>query len=198
MSQSTHKGGGLNTLATTQDFRNGFAFRVEGNIYIITYFQHVKPGKGSAFVRTKLKNVQTGAVIERTFKSGDTVDAIRVENRQMQYIYREGEHYVFMDTETYEQTHLPHEIVDDSADLMKENEIVTVLVGDGMPLTVELPNHVDLKIVQTDPGVRGDTATGGTKPARVETGAVIQVPLFISEGEMIRIDTRTREYLSRV
>lgn len=185
-------------MATTQDFRNGFALRMEGNIYIITYFQHVKPGKGSAFVRTRLKNARTGAVIDRTFKSGDEVDVIRVENREMRYIYREADHFVFMDTESYEQTHLPHETVDDITDLMKENEIVTVVLGDGMPLSVELPNHVDLKIVETDPGVRGDTATGGTKPAQVETGAIIQVPLFISRGETIKIDTRTREYLSRV
>jgi elongation factor P len=171
---------------------------MDGVVYIITHFQHVKPGKGGAFVRTRIKNVRTGAVIERTYRSGETVDEIRIENRQMQYIYKEGDHYIFMDTETYEQTHLAHEIVDNVADLMKENEIVTVLVGDGAPLTIELPNHVDLKIVEADPGVRGDTATGGTKPARVESGAVIQVPLFVARGETIRIDTRTREYLSRV
>ena len=185
-------------MATTQDFRNGFAFRMDGNIYLIVEFQHVKPGKGGAFVRTRMKNVQTGAVLERTFKSGEKVDDIRVENRQMQYIYKEGDHYVVMDTETYEQVHLPHEIVDDVADLMKENEIITVVFGDGMPLSVELPFHVNLKITETDPGVRGDTATGGTKPAKVETGAIIQVPLFLTIGETIKIDTRTREYLSRV
>lgn len=184
-------------MATTQDFRNGFAFRMDGNIYFIVEFQHVKPGKGGAFVRTRLKNVQTGAVIDRTFKSGDAVEEIRVENRDMQYIYKEGDHYVFMDTETYEQIHLPHEIVDDVADLLKENEVVTVIIGDDMPLLVELPNHVTLTIAETDPGVRGDTATGGTKPAKLETGAVVQVPLFLGVGEKIRIDTRTRQYLSR-
>jgi len=171
---------------------------MDGNVYLIAEFQHVKPGKGGAFVRTRLKNVQTGAVIDRTFKSGEKVDDIRVENREMQYIYKEGDHYVFMDTETYEQIHLPHKIVDDIADLMKENEVVTVIFGDGMPLLAELPFHVNVKIVETDPGVRGDTATGGTKPARVETGAVIQVPLFVTVGETIKVDTRTREYLSRV
>jgi len=185
------------SLATTQDFRNGFAFRMDGNIYFIVEFQHVKPGKGGAFVRTRLKNVQTGAVIDRTFKSGEAVEEIRVENRDMQYIYKEGDHYVFMDTETYEQIHLPHEIVDDIADLLKENEVVTVIIGDDMPLLVELPNHVTLTIADTDPGVRGDTATGGTKPAKLETGAVVQVPLFLGVGEKIRIDTRTRQYLSR-
>jgi len=185
------------SLATTQDFRNGFAFRMDGNIYFIVEFQHVKPGKGGAFVRTRLKNVQTGAVIDRTFKSGEAVEEIRVENRDMQYIYKEGDHYVSMDTETYEQIHLPHEIVDDIADLLKENEVVTVIIGDDMPLLVELPNHVTLTIADTDPGVRGDTATGGTKPAKLETGAVVQVPLFLGVGEKIRIDTRTRQYLSR-
>jgi len=185
------------SLATTQDFRNGFAFRMDDNIYFIVEFQHVKPGKGGAFVRTRLKNVQTGAVIDRTFKSGEAVEEIRVENRDMQYIYKEGDHYVFMDTETYEQIHLPHEIVDDIADLLKENEVVTVIIGDDMPLLVELPNHVTLTIADTDPGVRGDTATGGTKPAKLETGAVVQVPLFLGVGEKIRIDTRTRQYLSR-
>jgi elongation factor P len=170
---------------------------MDGNIYFIVEFQHVKPGKGGAFVRTRMKNVQNGLVIDRTFKSGEVVDEIRVENRDMQYIYKEGDHYVFMDTTSYEQIHLPHEIVDDSADLLKENETVTVIIGDDVPLLIELPNHVTLKVVETDPGVRGDTATGGTKPATVETGAVVQVPLFLGIGETIRIDTRTRQYLSR-
>lgn len=170
---------------------------MDGAIYIIIEFQHVKPGKGGAFVRTKLKNVETGAVQERTFKSGDRVDAVRVERRDMQYLYTDGPHYVFMDTESYEQIHLDHAKVED-ADLMKENEIVTVVFGDNSPLLVELPNHVDLTVVQTDPGVKGDTATGGTKPAQVESGASIQVPLFIQIGQKIRVDTRTREYLSRV
>jgi elongation factor P len=195
MIEATHQEG--TALATTQDFRNGFAFRMDGNIYFIVEFQHVKPGKGGAFVRTRMKNVQNGLVIDRTFKSGEVVDEIRVENRDMQYIYKEGDHYVFMDTTSYEQIHLPHEIVDDSADLLKENETVTVIIGDDVPLLIELPNHVTLKVVETDPGVRGDTATGGTKPATVETGAVVQVPLFLGIGETIRIDTRTRQYLSR-
>ena len=185
-------------MAATQEFRNGFAFRIEGDIYMIVEFQHVKPGKGGAFVRTKLKNVTTGAVIERTYRSGDQVDEVRVERRNMQYIYREGDHYVFMDNETYEQIHLDAVKVDDIADLMKEGEVITIVFGDEAPLAAELPFHVDLQIVETDPGVRGDTATGGTKPATVESGAVIQVPLFISVGERIRVDTRTREYLSRM
>lgn len=185
-------------MPTTQDFRNGFAFRMDGAIWFIVEFQHVKPGKGGAFVRTKLKNVETGAVQERTFRSGEKVEEVRVERRDMQYLYHDGEFYVFMDMESYEQIHLEPTKVDEMADLMKENEIVTVVFGDEHPLAVELPFHVDLKIVETDPGVKGDTATGGTKPAKLESGASIQVPLFIQIGEHIRVDTRTREYLSRV
>jgi len=185
-------------VASTQDFRNGFAFNMDGAIYLIAEFQHVKPGKGGAFCRTKLKNVETGAVLERTFKSGEKVDEVRVERRDMQYLYRDGEHFVVMDVDSYEQTYLGVSMIGDSADLMKENEIVTVVFGDDTPLLIELPFHVDLTIVQTDPGVKGDTATGGTKPATVESGAVIQVPLFIANGEKIRVDTRSREYLSRV
>jgi len=185
-------------VATTQDFRNGFGLRMDGAVWFVVEFQHVKPGKGGAFVRTKLKNVKTGAVQERTFKSGEAMEEVRVERRAMQYIYREGDHYVFMDTETYEQIHVAEEAVRDVADLMKENETVNVVFAADEPVIVELPFHVELKVVETDPGVRGDTATGGTKPARVESGAIIQVPLFISVGETIQIDTRTRQYLSRV
>ena len=185
-------------MATTQDFRNGFGLRMDGAVWFVVEFQHVKPGKGGAFVRTKLKNVKTGAVQERTFKSGEAMEEVRVERRAMQYIYREGDHYVFMDTETYEQIHVAEEAVRDVADLMKENETVNVVFAADEPVIVELPFHVELKVVETDPGVRGDTATGGTKPARVESGAIIQVPLFISVGETIQIDTRTRQYLSRV
>lgn len=185
-------------MATTQDFRNGFAFNMDGAIWMIVEFQHVKPGKGGAFVRTKLKNVETGAVQERTFRSGDKVDDVRVEHRDMQYLYHDGDFYVFMDMESYEQIHLDPAKVDEVADLMKENEVVTVIIGDQKPLAVELPFHVDLKIVETDPGVKGDTASGGTKPAKLETGATVQIPLFIQTGETIRVDTRTREYLSRV
>ncbi len=185
-------------MATTQEFRNGFAFHMDGAIWFIVEFQHVKPGKGGAFVRTKLKNVESGAVQERTFRSGDKVDEVRVERRDMQYLYHDGDFYVFMDMQSYEQIHLDSVKVDEVADLMKENEIVTVVFGDERPLAVELPFHVDLKIIETDPGVKGDTATGGTKPAKLESGASVQVPLFIQIGERIRVDTRTREYLSRV
>ncbi len=185
-------------MATTQDFRNGFAFRMDGDIYMIAEFQHVKPGKGGAFVRTKFKNVETGSVLERTFKSGEQVDEVRVERRDMQYIYREGEHYVFMDSESYEQIFLEAKKVDDISDLMKESELVTIVFGDETPLLAELPFHVDLEVVDTEPGVRGDTAQGATKPAVLESGASVQVPLFVSVGDKIKVDTRSREYLSRV
>ena len=184
-------------MATTQDFRNGFAFRMDGAIYFISEFQHVKPGKGGAFVRTKMKNVETGAVIDRTFRSGDKVDEVRVERRAMQYIYKEGAHFVFMDTDTYEQVTIDGARLADVADLMKEGETVGVIFGDDAPLIVELPFHVEVKIVHTEPGVKGDTATGATKPAEVESGATIQVPLFVNVGDVIQVDTRSREYLSR-
>jgi len=171
---------------------------MDGDIYMIAEFQHVKPGKGGAFVRTKFKNVETGSVLERTFKSGEQVDEVRVERRDMQYIYREGEHYVFMDSESYEQIFLEAKKVDDISDLMKESELVTIVFGDETPLLAELPFHVDLEVVDTEPGVRGDTAQGATKPAVLESGASVQVPLFVSVGDKIKVDTRSREYLSRV
>ena len=184
-------------MATTQEFRNGMAFRMDGAIFFIAEFQHVKPGKGGAFVRTKLKNVETGAVLERTFRSGDKVDDVRIERRPMQYLYQEGPNYVFMDNDTYEQITVDGVKVEDVADLMKENETVNVVFGDDAALLIELPFHVELIITHTEPGVKGDTATGATKPATVESGATVQVPLFINEGDVIQIDTRTREYLSR-
>jgi len=184
-------------VATTQDFRNGMAFKLDDDLYFIVEFQHVKPGKGGAFVRTKLKRVDTGAVIERTFRSGEKVEDVRIERRSMQYIYREGELFVFMDTESYEQVHVGADIVGNDADLLKENETVDILYGEGRALVVELPFHVEQEVVHTEPGVRGDTAQGATKPAQIESGATIQVPLFINEGDVIQVDTRSREYLSR-
>jgi elongation factor P len=185
-------------VVTTQEFRNGFAFKMDGGIFTIVEFQHVKPGKGGAFVRTKVKNIETGAVLERTFRSGDKIDDVRVERHDMQFLYNDGTHYVLMDTSTYEQLYLDAAQIGDDSDLMKENEIVTVVFGDEKPLGIELPFHVDLRVVDTDPGVKGDTATGGTKPAKLESGASVQVPLFIAIDEIVRVDTRTREYLSRV
>ena len=185
-------------MADTTDFRNGFTMTLEEAIYSIVEFQHVKPGKGGAFVRTKLKNVRTGAVIDRTFRSGDKVDEIRVEKREMQFLYSESDFYHFMDSETYEQAQLPRETVGDAARFLVENETTFVSMAEGVPLAVELPNFVELTVEHTDPGVRGDTAQGATKPATLETGAVVSVPLFVNRGEKLKIDTRSGEYVERV
>jgi len=184
-------------MADTTDFRNGFTMVLDGIIYSIAEFQHVKPGKGVAFVRTKLKNIQTGAVLDRTFRSGDKVEEVRVEKREMQYLYSEGDIYHFMDVETYDQFDISREIAGKVTELLKENENAFVLMAQGRPIGVELPNFVNLKIVHTEPGVRGDTATGGAKPATLETGAVVMVPLFVNQGEVLKIDTRTGEYVER-
>ena len=185
-------------MADTTDFRNGFTMTLEDAIYSIVEFQHVKPGKGGAFVRTKLKNVRTGAVIDRTFRSGDKVEEIRIEKREMQFLYSETDLYHFMDSETYEQTQLPRETVGDAARFLVENETTYISVADGVPLAVELPNFVELTVAHTEPGVRGDTAQGASKPATLETGAVVSVPLFVNQGEKLKIDTRTGEYVERV
>jgi len=161
-------------------------------------FQHVKPGKGSAFVRTKLKNVQTGAVIDRTFRSGDKVEEVRLEKRQMQYLYAEGDIYHFMDAETYEQLGIPAGTVGEAAHFLKENETAYVLIALEKPIGVELPKFVELAVVHTEPGVKGDTATGAVKPATLETGAVVNVPLFVNQGDVLKIDTRTGDYVERV
>ena len=185
-------------MADTSDFRNGFTLNLEGVLFSIVEFQHVKPGKGGAFVRTKLKNIATGAVVDRTFRSGDKVDEVRIEKREMQFLYSEDDTYHFMDSETYEQTAIGKDVVGSAADFLKENEIAYVLVTDGKPLGVDLPNFVELTVTHTEPGVRGDTAQGSVKPATVETGAVISVPLFVERGTRLKIDTRTGEYVERV
>ena len=186
-------------MATTADFRNGMTIQMDGALFTIVYFQHVKPGKGGAFVRTKLKNVLTGAVVERTFRSGEKVDEVRLERRPVQYSYTDGDLYYFMDQQTFEMIPLSGDVMgEDQLSYLKENmECEGLLHGDNV-ISVELPNFVELEIVQTDPGVRGDTATGGTKPATLETGAVVQVPLFLNEGEIIRVDRREDKYLERV
>jgi len=185
-------------MADTSDFRNGFVMELDNGMWTIVDFQHVKPGKGGAFVRTKLKNVETGRVVDKTFRGGEKVTEVRLEQQEFQYLYHDGEHYHFMNTETYEQITIPKERLTDALPYLKENEMVSVLMREGNPLTVEVPNFVELRISTTDPGVRGDTAQGGSKPATLETGAVVQVPLFVEEGEIVRIDTRTGRYLSRV
>ena len=185
-------------MISTNDFRTGVKIEVDGELYSVIEFQHVKPGKGAAFVRTKLRNLRTGAVIERTFRAGEKVPQVRVERREMQYLYNDGENYVFMDTSNFEQLSLSRDKLEEQARFLKDDMLVYILLYEGETIGVELPNFVDLKVVQTEPGVRGDTATGGSKPATLETGAVVQVPLFIEEGDVIRIDTRTGEYIERV
>ena len=182
----------------SSDIRKGLKIMLDGQPYVVIDFQFVKPGKGTAFTRTRVKNLITGAVLDRTFKSGEKLAPADVEERQMQYLYREGDAFVFMDTESFEQTHMDVEHVGETAGFMPENLVVSVMIFESRPVGLTLPNFVELQVVQSDPGLRGDTAAGTTKPATLSTGAVIQVPLFINEGEVIRIDTRTGEYLERV
>ena len=180
------------------DFRKGVTVEIDGQIWTIADFQHVKPGKGAAFVRTRLKNVMTGAVLERTFNPTDKYPRAHIETKQMQYLYNDGELYHFMDTETYEQLPLNHDQVEDAINYIVENENVKVRFYKGAPFSVEAPNFVELTITHSEPGVRGDTATGTTKPATLETGYTLNVPLFVNEGDRIRVDTRTGEYMERV
>jgi elongation factor P len=184
-------------VPTTNDLKNGMTLSIDGQLWNVAEFQHVKPGKGGAFVRTKLKNVMSGKVVERTFNAGVKVDVASVDKRDMQYLYREGEDFVFMDTRDYDQPRIPAEVVGNASNFLLEEQTAVVAFNDGVPLYVELPAAVELTVTQTDPGVQGDRSTGGTKPATLETGAQVQVPLFISTGEKVRVDTRTGEYLGR-
>jgi elongation factor P len=184
-------------VATTNDLKNGMTLNIDGQLWNVVDFQHVKPGKGGAFVRTKLKNVMSGKVVDRTFNAGVRVEQASVDRREMQYVYREGDDFVFMDTETYDQPHIPASTVGDAANYLLEEQNATVAFNEGVPLYVELPAAVELTVSQTDPGLQGDRSTGGTKPATLETGAQIQVPLFITTGEKVRVDTRTGQYLGR-
>ncbi|MBI5855892.1 MAG: elongation factor P [Nitrospirae bacterium] len=185
-------------MISTADFRNGTRLEIDGDPYYIVEFQHVKPGKGGAVVRTKLKNYRTGSVVDRTFRSGERFAEPDLEERDMQFLYASGESYTFMDTETYEQFAYDKNQLGENADLLKEDMTAKILVYHHKPIAVELPIFVELKVVDADPGIRGDTASGGTKPAKVETGATIKVPLYLEIGEVIKIDTRTREYVERV
>ncbi len=182
---------------STTEFKKGLRIVFDGNPYAIVDFQHVKPGKGGAFVRTKLKHMRLGKVIDNTFRAGEKVELVDFEEKHMQFLYKD-ERYHLMDTETYEQVSLSPEEVGDARHYLKENTEVDVLYIEGSPVAVELPNFVELAIARTDPGVRGDTAQGGTKPATLETGAAVQVPLFLNEGDIVKVDTRTGEYLGRV
>ena len=184
-------------MISAGDFRNGVTLEIDGNIVQIVEFQHVKPGKGAAFVRTKYKNIITGAVLEKSFRPTEKFPAARIERKDMQYLYNDGELYYFMDNETFEQIGLNTDTVGDSLKFVKENETVKVCSHNGNVFAVEPPLFVELEITETEPGFKGDTAQGASKPATVETGATVQVPLFIDQGEKINIDTRTGEYLSR-
>ena len=184
-------------MISAGDFKNGVTFEFEGNVYQVVEFQHVKPGKGAAFVRTKLKNVINGGVVEKTFRPTDKMSKAHIERRDMEYLYQDGDLFYFMDQETYEQIPLSSEQLGDALKFVKENMLVKILSYKGSVFGVEPPNFVELQVTETEPGFKGDTATGATKPATLETGAVINVPLFIEEGEMIRVDTRTGEYMER-
>jgi elongation factor P len=185
-------------VATTNDLKNGVVLNLDGQLWSVVSFQHVKPGKGGAFVRTKLKNVLSGKVVDKTFNAGVKVDTATVDRREMTFLYQDGADYVFMDPETFDQIAIPRDTVGDAAKYMLENQSVTVAQHEGATLYVELPASVELVIQQTDPGLQGDRSTGGTKPATLETGAEIQVPLFLSIGEKVKVDTRDGRYLGRV
>ena len=184
-------------MISAGDFRNGITLEIEGNVVQILEFQHVKPGKGAAFVRTKLKNIISGGVIEKTFRPTEKFPAARIDRVEMQYLYSDGDLWHFMNTETYDQIALNSDDIGDSLKFVKENDMVKVCSHNGKVFAVEPPMFVELAIIDTEPGFKGDTATGATKPATVETGAIVYVPLFIEQGEVIKIDTRTGEYLGR-
>ncbi len=185
-------------MATTNDLKNGLVLNIDGTLWTVVEFQHVKPGKGPAFVRTKLKNVLSGKVVERTFNAGLKVETANVDRRDMTYLYKDGTDFVFMDMQSYDQLHVGSEVVGEAARYMLENQDAIVATHDGLPLYVELPASVELVIEHTDPGLQGDRSTGGTKPATLETGAEIQVPLFLETGTKVKVDTRDGSYLGRV
>lgn len=186
-------------MITTNQLKNGMALELEnGVLFEILEFQHVKPGKGPAFVRTKLRNLKTDSIIDRTFRAGEKVKPAHLDHKRAQYLYKDGESYVFMDTSTYEQYQLPSSKVGDHTKYLKENMEVQISFYQGKATIMEIPLSVELKVIQTDPGFKGDTATGGTKPATLETGVVVQVPLFIEIGSVVKIDTRTGQYITRV
>lgn len=184
-------------MISSNDFKTGVTIEVDNDVYTIVEFQHVKPGKGAAFVRTKLKNVKTGGVVERKFNAGEKVPKAHVERREMEYLYKDGDHFVVMDNESYEQTSLTEAQIGDGVKYLKENMKLGVLFFNGTVIGVDIPNTVQLKVTETEPGVRGDTATGGSKPATLETGAIVQVPFFVNEGDVLIIDTRSGSYVQR-
>jgi elongation factor P len=186
-------------MADTSDFRNGLIIKFKNGLYTIVEFQHVKPGKGGAFVRTKLKNLKTGQVLDNTFRSGESVEVVRVERRKYQYLYRDGNGFVLMDNDTYEQITVPEDLVGDAKQFLKEGAELELLVDENENIiTIDPPIFVELEVVETEPGFKGDTATNVMKPAKLETGATIQVPLFVNEGDLLKVDTRTGEYVERL
>jgi elongation factor P len=185
-------------MATTNDLKNGMVLKIEGQLWAVVEFQHVKPGKGPAFVRTKLRNVESGKNVDKTFNAGTKVETANVDKRTMQYLYNDGSSYVFMDTSTYEQIEVTPEVVGDAKNFMLENQEAIVATNEGRVLFIELPASVELLIAETEPGLQGDRSTGGTKPATLETGHTIAVPLFITSGEKVKVDTRDSSYLGRV
>ncbi|GAB2694425.1 elongation factor P [Thalassiella azotivora] len=185
-------------MATTNDLKNGIVLNLDGQLWAVVEFQHVKPGKGGAFVRTKLKNVLSGKVVDKTFNAGTKVETANVDKRDMQYLYKDGTDFVFMDTTTYDQVHVPEATVGGAASFLLENQEAVVALHEGTPLYIELPASVVLEITYTEPGLQGDRSSGGTKPATVETGYQIQVPLFLETGTKVKVDTRSGDYLGRV
>ena len=185
-------------MVSTNDLKNGMVLNLDGELWTVLWFQHHKPGKGGAMVRSKLKNVNSGSVVERTFRADEKVDQAIVDKREMSYLYHDGTHYVFMDQQTYEQLSVEEDEVGDAKSWLTEGQVATLSLYEGRPIAVELPASVELTITQTEPGVKGDRVSGATKPATVSTGATIQVPLFIEPGETVKVDTRTGEYLTRV
>ncbi|HEY0118371.1 MAG TPA: elongation factor P [Cellulomonas sp.] len=185
-------------MATTNDLKNGLVLRIDGQLWTVVQFQHVKPGKGPAFVRTTLKNVLSGKVVDRTFNAGVKVETANVDKREMQYLYKDGPNFVFMDIVTYDQEHIAEDVVGDAAHFLLENQNAIVATNDGIPLYIELPTSVVLEITYTEPGLQGDRSSAGTKPATVETGYEIQVPLFLETGTKVKVDTRDGSYLGRV
>lgn len=184
-------------MISTNDLRTGVTIEMDGELFTVVDFQHVKPGKGSPFVRTKLKNVKTGYTLEKTFNAGEKLPRAHIDRHEMQYLYSTGDEYVFMDNATYEQHHFGRDLLGDGVNFLKEAMIVSAVSHDGSIFGVELPNFVELKVTETEPGIRGDRAQAGTKPAKLESGATVQVPLFVEIGETIQVDTRTGEYLKR-
>ncbi|MDQ2871502.1 MAG: elongation factor P [Candidatus Eremiobacteraeota bacterium] len=184
-------------MISSNDFRNGVTIVIDGHLWTVIEFLHVKPGKGSAFVRTRLKNVKSGATVERTFRAGEKLERATVDNRQMQMLYNDDDGYHFMDQETFENITIQRDLIGDPADFLKDAMVIDVQFHDDVPIGVDLPAHVELKVNETDPGFKGDTATGATKPAKLETGATVNVPLFVNPGDTIRIDTRDRRYIGR-